>query len=217
MSDPVPISPTTGKPQKGPKNAVHGNKCEACNGTGKLNGVDCLPCKGKGRRQTPKCTNKQKEQRIEQLASVIGKTPLKKHEIRHFCANEWNLKWRQSDRYAACARELLLKVMQRPRGELQSEAVAWCDGVIRDPKASEFAKLRAFREKSQILGLYAPVGMRIADEQGNPLAATVVAPVINYICPDNHRATVQNGNGNGAAQNGNGANGKTETAVSERK
>ncbi|MDE2096206.1 MAG: zinc finger-like domain-containing protein [Patescibacteria group bacterium] len=207
--EPVKISPMTGKPQKGVP-SIRLDKCHPCGGTGKdEKGQKCQKCNGSGKQAPHKVSWKEKEKRIEQLATVIGKTPLKKHEIRAFCCNEWNLGWRQADRYTAWAREFLIAQAARPKEEFRSEAIAFCDQIMRDPKSSEFAKLRAFREKSQILGLYAPVGVRVADEQGKPLAAAVVAPVVNFIIPDNQRGVAVHGNGAGG-------NGHAETKTEER-
>jgi hypothetical protein len=194
----------TGLPQKGTP-SIRLDKCHLCDGTGKDDhNHDCKKCDGSGKLPPHKVSWKEKEKRIEQLATVIGKTPLKKHEIRAFCCNEWNLGWRQSDRYTAWAREYIVQQANRPKEEFRSEAVAWCDNVMRDPKSSEFARLRAFAERSKILGIYAPIGMRVADEQGKPLAAAVIAPIVNYICPSNGREIVPPTSGSGSA-NGNGA------------
>ena len=185
MTDALPISPATGKPMKGrPHKRL--DICRVCNGSKSINGKPCAACKASGRRPVVKSTNKEKEKRIEQLATVIGSKPLHKHELRAFCAAEWNLCWRQADRYVTNAREFLIKQSNRPKEEFRSEAIAWCENIMRDPKASEFAKLRAFRESCQIRGLYAPTGIRVADEQGKPLQA-VVAPVVNFIIPSNGR------------------------------
>ncbi len=201
-----PISKHTGKPRKGVP-SIRLDKCHPCDGSGQVKGQTCPKCKGTGKQAPHKVSWKEKEQRIEQLATVIGKTPLHKHELRAFCSNEWNLGWRQADRYTAWAREFLIKQSNRPKEEFRSEALSWCESVMRDPKSSEFAKLRAFRESCQIRGLYAPIGMRVADEQGKPLAAAaaVIQPVVNFIMPDNGRA-------NGAAHGLNGnSHVKTET------
>ena len=211
---PLPISKHTGKPRKGIP-SIRLDKCHPCDGSGKVKGQTCPKCNGSGKQAPHKVSWKEKEQRIEQLATVIGTKPLHKHEIRAFCCHEWNLGWRQADRYTAWAREWLIKQANRPKEQFRSEALAWCDTVMRSAKASEFAQLRAFRERCQILGLYAPTGIRVADEQGKPLAAAV-QPIVNFIMPDNHRGVGTNGNG-APSTNGNDANATNGHVEAERK
>lgn len=161
MTTPVIISPVTGRPQKG------------------------KPCINKNR--PGKVTQKEKEIRIEQLAKVIGgQKPLTKHEIRTFCEREWKLRWRQSDRYAAYARELLIKATSRSKTELVSEAWSFYESILRSPQSTIRDRMQARAEMNRLLGLYAPTGIRVADEQGKPLQA-VVAPVVNFIMPPNGR------------------------------
>lgn len=163
MPDPVPISKVTGKPRKGPPNINH--------------------------TKAGKCTNAEKEVRLEKLATLLGKR-LKRHEIRAFCKSEWNIGWRHADRYWAYAVAAEIKRSNRSKDELRCEAVAFYESVIRNPKNDDYVKTSAQRELNAIYGLYAPKGIRVADEQGKPLQA-VLAPVVNFIMPSNGRDTVK--------------------------
>jgi hypothetical protein len=125
--------------------------------------------------------------RIEQLATVIGSKRFTKSEIRRYCKVQWNVEWRQADRYWTRARELLCKLADRSKMEFKSDALALYEGIIKSPKTKVRDKIAAQAEINAIIGLYAPRGYRVGDEQGKPLAAAVIQPIVNFIMPDNHR------------------------------
>ena len=167
----------------------------------------------KSKRQR-KSTNAQMQERIEQLAHVLGQRRLNNGEIKRFCAAQWGLKFRQAAEYAARARTHLIKLSNRPKEEWRSEALDLYESIVKDPKTTVQNKLAAQSEINAIIGNYAPKNFRVGDPDGKPMQS-VVAPVVNFILPDNHRTPGKMGTpgGNGHSEmvnvgnngNGNGA------------
>lgn len=127
------------------------------------------------------------EARVDQLIQVLAARPQsRKSELRRTFTQEWGVHWRTVDRFVSRAREEIIKRLGRTKEEFRAESLSFYERVASDPKASHSDKLYARKLVDDLLGTWAPKQHRLGDPDGKPLQ-TVIAPVVEFIIPDNGR------------------------------
>ena len=160
------------------------------------------------RKPFKKCTQQQVEERIEFTATLVARQ-FKKHEIFKALKQRYNLEYRQSAEYITRAKAFLTKQATMSKPEAKELAINVLLDNMKNGKPSE--RTGAVRVFAEITGINEPNNLRVGDPNGKPLAPAVIAPVVNFIMPDNGRAKnnfSSNGSNNGHAETATARNGK---------
>ena len=158
-----------------------------------------------------KATNAEIQSRIEYIARALGDKQLTKFEIHKLADDKWGVHWKTAEIYMGHARKFLLERSGKTREIVTAEAVVFNEGILRSSTTSTKEKQDARREINELFGIYPPRSFRVGDPNGKPLAPAVIAPVVNFIMPDNGRAKnnfSSNGSNNGHAETATARNGK---------
>jgi hypothetical protein len=152
-----------------------------------------------------KATYEQAQDRTEWVALKIAIQPtLKTGELKAIIKEKFGLQWQQALNYITRAKKLLQQRANYTKEGAKQIAV----NALLDQMQNESGSVRtaAIRVWTDVFGFQAPTQLRVGDPTGKPLAATVVAPIVNFNFPGNQR--------NGALHNGNGtADNKLRTAA----
>lgn len=101
------------------------------------------------------------EERIELIAKLLARG-LYLSDIKRVCKEKWNLSGNYVHKtYVPLAQKLLRERLTRGEIELQTDAMAFYEHVIRDPNESTDHKLKARKQLDKLLGLARPVRVDI--------------------------------------------------------
>jgi len=106
--------------------------------------------------EKPKRRRSSKEElraRILLCVEMMGVRRWKKHQIKRAFKQEYGASWRQTERYIAAARKILLEESQAPADEHRSDALAFYARVLDSGDASWRDKIRAQNSIDKLLGL----------------------------------------------------------------
>jgi len=136
-----------------------------------------------------KATNAQVQERTEWLALKIAIQPtLKDGEICRMMRDRYGIKYRQTAEYVARAKRLLHDRSNLTKEQAKQVGVNALLDQIQNEKGS--ARTAALRLWTDIFGFAAPTRLNVGDPNNKPLAPAVVAPVVQFIIPDNRRGEV---------------------------
>lgn len=147
------------------------------------------------RKPMKKATLEQMEERIDFCLKLLirGATTA---EIHKAMADRFDIHWRTiDDIYIVRARKLRQERAGISNGEARDFVITNLLDVVKTEKGS--VRVSACAQLSEIFGCYAPKHHRFADPDGKALAPAIIAPVVNFIIPDNGRGIVAGANGNG--------------------
>lgn len=147
----------------------------------------------KGQRKAYRKANSQEvAERVEQIVHMLGRHFTRTGIIRAFrLLNEqakrdrkpsdqgyytYDLDWRTIDAYISRAKEQIVHASNKTRDQAKQEAVAFYEGVIRDPGSSELARHKARERLDDIYGVDAPKQFRITTPPGQPLQTEDLTP-----------------------------------------
>lgn len=158
------------------------------------------------RKRFKKATNDEVKDRVEWLALKLAIQPnLKECEVNRLMKEKFDIEYRQTAEYTTRAKQLLQDRADITKEQAKKIGVSALLDTIQNGAASE--RNSALRLWADIFGYEIPKQLRVGDPLGRPLTPVVVAPIVQFIMPDNGRVkAVTNGNGH-SKEISNGSNG----------
>lgn len=118
-----------------------------------------------------KPTVEQYDARVDAIIDVISDQPnLSRYKIHKIFCARFNVRWETIDRYLARARETLRERLKRDKEEVRSNAVAFYEMVISNPKNPPNVRLRAQESLCELLGVNAPSKVELTGAEGGPVS-----------------------------------------------
>jgi hypothetical protein len=141
----------------------------------------------------PKSTAAEIEKRIETCEMLIARR-VTKTQIHAAMLQKFNIGWRQADRYAARARDRLMKRAGRSKDELRCESLALYESVIQSSNARTQDRIAAQREIDDLYGLKAPKCQKVTGDEQAPVHVAVQGTILEL--PSKRALGEQPDNGN---------------------
>lgn len=110
-------------------------------------------------RKGRKPTTKQITDRVDLVGQWLALRRTKT-EIHNEVATRWGCHWRTADNYIVRARQAALERLKKPKEEHLADAIAFNEAVLSSPETEWKDKIAANKDKSELIGLYPPKGIK---------------------------------------------------------
>jgi len=131
-----------------------------------------------------KATEIQIQQRIECCMRLLSKG-LRKGEIKSAMCKRFGISASSAEKtYLPRARKELLKRLDRSRGEIKAESLAFYESVLSNTKATQRDKIIARKRIDQLLGLDEPRRLEHTGADGGPIKTETIHDVMSKVLSD---------------------------------
>lgn len=112
------------------------------------------------------------EQRVHVTRRLIAQG-LYKHEIQTILQNKYGIQFRQTARYIARARQMLLAHLHKTTADHRAYSLAWYREMVRDKTLPARDRILAAKRIDELLGLDAPKQLSVSGSTDQPLTIEV--------------------------------------------
>ena len=123
-------------------------------------------------RRGPKSTRKEVDERTEIIANMLA-LDVPTGRIKKFAKDKWGVRYRQTARYMARARDILVKWSQLTPEEHFIQAASFWRGVIQNPSTDIKDKMQARENLDRLFGIKPPEVHVLAGDPNAPIVVTV--------------------------------------------
>ncbi len=145
------------------------------------------------RKPFKKANLKEQAEIIDFVANMLIRQA-SRYEIHKAVESQFGKSWDQTDRsYVTRAKEQIRKATNITKDQAREIGLGVLLDVVKTEKGN--VRVNAERRLSEIFGYNSPTQHRIGDPSGQPISPAVIAPIVNFIIPDNGRKASHDRNG----------------------
>lgn len=117
-----------------------------------------------------KATEEERDRRIDEMVDFISNRPnVSRFKIYKHFTKRWHLTWRMVEIYITHAREELNKRLTRTPLQIRTNAEAFYESIINDPKQFIKVRLKAQQLLVELRGAAAPQRHEVSGPEGQPI------------------------------------------------